>query len=382
MSHLQAGPLGLHDDNSDGIIGTTLLLHAGTGTQRLKTTSWSPAPPPTPSHTNTHTCKWVYVRICLQGRGGLRGWMSPVTGVEWWHFCGISCLSLNICDMRLALEGMFMCVCVCVCVCVCGKEGESDWSGEAPQTNEQVIKALSPFPPPLLTCQPTRLWDTLGDTVPAHSNNKPCPCLPSSSSHLGLLITALNFLLLTRSHPCPPQTNNLGGRILIIIASEKSDCLLLKLPTGHAGFSPSPSLSLPSLSLSHSPLLSLVRDSDGSLGGNRYAGALAVGRRVDEGGDSHACWGFKLTQTRCEVQACARTHMHACWAPTMSCGPRVVQPQSGVAVLRFASREHCGSLKNHKVQLPSPVRLHPKQDSALKKSTQVKKIYIYEKEVK
>lgn len=84
----------------------------------------------------------------------------------------------------------------------------------------------------------------LGDAVPAHSNNKPCPCLPASSSHIRLLITALNFLLLTRSHPCPPQTNNLGGRILIIIASEKSDCLLLKLPNGHAGSSPALTLCL------------------------------------------------------------------------------------------------------------------------------------------
>lgn len=135
---------------------------------------------------------------------------------------------------------------ISVCVCVCRTRAvESTTDQESPlETNEQVIKAVSPFPPPLLTCQPTRLWDMLGDTVPAHSNNKPCPCLPSSSSHLGLLITALNFLLLTRSHPCPPQTNNLGGRILIIIASEKSGCLLLKLPTGHAGFSPSLSLCL------------------------------------------------------------------------------------------------------------------------------------------
>lgn len=129
--------------------------------------------------------------------------------------------------------------------------------GGGPGEKNEWQKAVSPFPPPLLTCQPTRLWDMLGDTVPAHSNNKPCPCFPSSSSHLGLLITALNFFLLTRSHACPLQTNNLSGKILIIIASEKSDCLLLKLPTGHAGFSPSLSRSL-----SHFLFVSLVCDSD------------------------------------------------------------------------------------------------------------------------
>lgn len=63
MSHLQAGPLGLHDDNSDGIIGTTLLLHAETGPQRLKTTSWSPTPSRTNTHTGTHAneCMFEYV---------------------------------------------------------------------------------------------------------------------------------------------------------------------------------------------------------------------------------------------------------------------------------------------------------------------------------
>ena len=111
----------------------------------------------------------------------------------------------------------------------------------------------------------TRLWDMLGETVPAHSNNKLCPCLPSSRSHFGLLITALDILLLlllllllfTSSIPCRPQTNILGGRILIITASEKSDCLLLKWPIGHAGLSRSLSLSL-CLSLVFPPPHTLV----------------------------------------------------------------------------------------------------------------------------
>lgn len=130
---------------------------------------------------------------------------------------------------------------------------EGIWDSDckrALKTNEQVIKAVSPFPLPPLRCQPTRLRDMLEDTVPAQ---RPCPCLQCSSSHLGVLITALNFFL--HSRPCPPQTNNHGGRMLIIIASEKSDCLLLKLPTGHAGFSPSRHLSV---SYSLFPCLSSV----------------------------------------------------------------------------------------------------------------------------
>lgn len=92
MSHLQAEPLGLHDDNSDGIIETTLLLHAETGTQRLKTTSWSP----TPSHTHIHTLAHAHTRThaneCLleyvyKGDGRV-GWASDRGGVMTflWHF--------------------------------------------------------------------------------------------------------------------------------------------------------------------------------------------------------------------------------------------------------------------------------------------------------
>lgn len=101
-------------------------------------------------------------------------------------------------------------------------------SGEAP--GDKVIKALSPFHAPLLMPTIKTVGHAWGHGT---SSQQPCICLPSSSNHLGLLITALNFLL----HPCPLQTNRLGGRILIIIASEKSDCLLLRLPTGHAGSS-------------------------------------------------------------------------------------------------------------------------------------------------
>lgn len=135
-----------------------------------------------------------------------RGWRvdEPVTVVEWWHFCGISCLSLNICDTRLALESRVVCLCVYVCVCVDVHKACGWVYCKALGTNKQLIKALSLFPPPLLACQPTRLWDMLGATVPVHSNYKLCPCLPSSRSHLGLLITALNFLLLTHCDPCPP----------------------------------------------------------------------------------------------------------------------------------------------------------------------------------
>lgn len=191
------------------------------GTQRLQTTSWSHTPSHTDTRAHANECMFEYVY-----KGGGEGLDEPVTGVEWWHFCGISCLSLNICDTRLALEGCAVCLSGCVCVCVDGGRLRPDQK-RALQTNKRVIKALSPFPPPLCTCQPTKLWDMLGVTVPAHSNNKPRPCLPSSSSHLGVLITALNFLL--HSRPCPPQTNNLGGRILIIIASEKSDSLFIEV---------------------------------------------------------------------------------------------------------------------------------------------------------
>lgn len=142
----------------------------------------------------------------------------------------------------------------------------------------------------------------LGDRVPAHSNNKPCPCLPSSSSHLGLLITALNFLLLTRSHPCPPQTNNLGGRILIIIASEKSDCLLLKLPTGHAGFSPSLSVCL---ALARC-LLSVIQTKSWR---TLLRQSSCCGREVDEG-DSHVVGGLNSRNSH-GVKACTQTHSHA-----------------------------------------------------------------------
>lgn len=133
----------------------------------------------------------------------------------------------------------------------------------------------------------------------------PVPCLPSSSSHLGLLITALNFLLLTRSPPCPPQTNNLGGRILIVIASEKSDCLLLKLPIGHAGFL------FISLSLSFCLTLSLCLLSMIQTKSWRklLCWSCCCGREVSEG-NSHAGGGWNSCNSR-EVRACTQTHAHA-----------------------------------------------------------------------
>lgn len=158
------------------------------------------------------------------------------------------------------------------------------------QTNKRVIKALSPFPPPLCTCQPTKLWDMLGVTVPAHSNNKPRPCLPSSSSHLGVLITALNFLL--HSRPCPPQTNNLGGRILIIIASEKSDSLFIEVAHWPCRFlSISLYLSLSPLSHDYFKCLSSMIQTKSW----RKNWCPCRGQEVDEG-DSHVVGGFKVMQ--------------------------------------------------------------------------------------
>lgn len=166
-------------------------------------------------------------------------------------------------------------------------------------------KALSPFPLPLCTCQlTTRLWDMLGDTVPAHSNSKLCPCRPSSRSHLGLLITALNVLLLTRSNPRPPQTNILGGRILIITASESQIVFYWSCPL-EMQVSLSHSLSLPPLSFSLSLCLShslpsnsppspnihlMTLDSDKVLE-KKLQNSYCV-QKVDEG-KSHALAGLK-----------------------------------------------------------------------------------------
>lgn len=138
----------------------------------------------------------------------------------------------------------------------------------------------------------------LGEAATAHSNNKPCPCLPSSRSHFGLLITALDILLLlllTSSNPCPPQTNILGGRILIITASEKSDCLLLKWPIGHAGPSLSFSLVAHLMTLySHKVL-------------EKSAESLCVVRRLMRG-KSHAVAGLKSTQPH-ELPECTQKCM-------------------------------------------------------------------------
>lgn len=82
------------------------------GTQRLQTTSWSHTPSHTDTRAHANECMFEYVY-----KGGGEGLDEPVTGVEWWHFCGISCLSLNICDTRLALEGCAVCLSGCVCVC-------------------------------------------------------------------------------------------------------------------------------------------------------------------------------------------------------------------------------------------------------------------------
>lgn len=73
MSDLQVGPLGLHDDNGDGITGTTLLLHAETCSQGLRTTGHH-------THTHKHARKLVYVQISLQR--GVEGLDEPLTGVE------------------------------------------------------------------------------------------------------------------------------------------------------------------------------------------------------------------------------------------------------------------------------------------------------------
>lgn len=138
---------------------------------------------------------------------------------------------------------------MCSCVSVCFNCVSEPLCG--PGDKWTRTKALSPFPLPLCTCQlTTRLWDMLGDTVPAHTNSKLCPCRPSSRSHLGLLITALNVLLLTRSNPCPPQTNILGGRILIITASESQIVFYWNCPLEmQVSLSLSLSLSRPPLSL-------------------------------------------------------------------------------------------------------------------------------------
>lgn len=55
--------------------------------------------------TRANECMFQYVY-----KEEWKGWDELVTGVEWWYFCGISCLSLNICDTRLALEGTFLSV--------------------------------------------------------------------------------------------------------------------------------------------------------------------------------------------------------------------------------------------------------------------------------
>lgn len=138
-------------------------------------------------HTHANECMFEYVYKGGGVRVG-RGWVEeldePATGAEWWHFCGISCLSLNICDTRLALEGMLVCARVCTCVRAHVYVWKRMVKSLTLETNEQVIKALSPFPPPLLTCQPTGPWETLGDTVPAHSNNKSCPLPPIQQQSL------------------------------------------------------------------------------------------------------------------------------------------------------------------------------------------------------
>lgn len=71
MSHLQARPLVLHDDNGDGIIGTTLLLHAERAPKGYKQQAG-----PTLHHTQTHVhmqmsaCSNMFTRV--EGKG----WMN------------------------------------------------------------------------------------------------------------------------------------------------------------------------------------------------------------------------------------------------------------------------------------------------------------------
>lgn len=72
MSHLQARPLVLHDDNGDGIIGTTLLLHAERAPKGYKQEAG-----PTLHHTHANECMFEYVY-----KGGGEGLDEPVTGVE------------------------------------------------------------------------------------------------------------------------------------------------------------------------------------------------------------------------------------------------------------------------------------------------------------
>lgn len=114
-------------------------------------------------------------------------------------------------------------MCLSGCVCVCGWRAFETRSEKGPADKQTSNKGTFSISSSSVYMPTHKAVGHAG----SHSNNKPRPCLPSSSSHLGVLITALNFLL--HSRPCPPQTNNLGGRILIIIASEKSDSLFIEV---------------------------------------------------------------------------------------------------------------------------------------------------------